>query len=77
VKASEIKGLGQNPSRIFDTTHITKEVINMKVYLKPTIDYVEFRPEERLAVGSCTGCCDPNIPPKVPQPWVGQNHPGL
>lgn len=47
----------------------------MKAYLKPTIDYIEFRPEERLAVGSCVGSCDPRIPPNVSQPWVGSTHP--
>ena len=47
----------------------------MRVYLKPVIECIEIRPEERLAVGSCVGSCNEKVPVEVLQPWVGNTHP--
>lgn len=35
---------------------LTKEVISLKKYTKPTFEFVELRPEERLAGSNCSAC---------------------
>jgi len=35
---------------------LAREVIPVKIYTKPTFEFVELRPEERLAGTNCKSC---------------------
>lgn len=38
----------------------------MRCYLKPTLDFIELRQEEKIAaVASCVGSCGPTAPPQA------------
>lgn len=49
----------------------------MKAYSKPTIEFIELKPEERLACesGGCSGCCSGGGGTKSFGWWCGYSYP--
>lgn len=38
----------------------------MRIYQKPTFDFIELRQEEKIAtIASCVGSCGPKAPPEA------------